>query len=73
MTEQQILKKFEELGYEISEEIRYCRPHMIIEKGYSIMITIDKYEKEYYTNLGFIPMKLHQLLHELFKCWGWIK
>lgn len=70
-TEEEVLKEFEELGYEISEEIRYCRPFMIIEKGYSIMISIDKKEKEYYTSLGYISLQLHKLLTKLFKAWGW--
>lgn len=75
MSEQQILKKFEELGYEVIEN---CQIRMKLKSGLST-IQISKIKKVYKKVIGqeqdnrgnFLTVQEHQLLHELFKCWGW--
>ena len=74
MTEQQILKKFEELGYEIKKEDTI----IVITNHITTTITINLTRKYYICTgndgLSFqcISLQEHQLLHELFKCWGWL-
>ena len=74
LAEQQILKKFEELGYEIKKEDTI----IVITNYITTTITINLTRK-YYICTGndglsfqYISFQEHQLLHELFKCWGWI-
>ena len=75
MTEQEILKKFKELGYEVFVIERHSIAlYKFIEKyneEYSIII--DLVNKCYYCECMevIIDMQIHQLLTELFKCWGW--
>ena len=74
MTEQEILKKFKELGYEVKniydDLILTC-----IEKN--TIIVIDKIRKTYFAREidvmahQLLDRKEHHLLTELFKCWGW--
>lgn len=76
MTEQEVLKKFEE-NFAIIINDDYCLK-MIDEWNH--ILAIDKSLKayEYYCKgepfecSTEIYLELHQLLHELFKCWGWI-
>lgn len=70
-TEQDILKDFEKLGYEVEVRSAFI---ILVDKrnGYEIRIWLN--DKEYsipveYTSIG---MSEHKLLHELFKCLGWI-
>ena len=75
MTEQEVLKKFEELGYKVKniydDLILTC-----IEKN--TIIGVDKIRKTYFARefdvkeYQLLDMQEHQLLTELFKCWGWI-
>ena len=75
-TEQEILKKFEELGYEVKniydDLILTC-----IEKN--TIIGVDKIRKTYFTRefdvkeYQLLDMQEHQLLTELFKCYKWIE
>ena len=73
LAEQQILKKFEELGYKYEEDSLYIS----LTKS-NREITIYKHNKEYdctrynIWKVSTITIQEHQLLHELFKCWGWI-
>lgn len=77
MTEQQILKKFEELGYEIEIYAKNNEIYLINEKV-ECKIVINKFEKTYYVRNFYtfecqmLLLQEHQLLHELFKCWGWL-
>ena len=68
MTEQQILKKFKELGYVFREHNHL----FIIESSiHKVRIWIDKQDKNYWAGMDEIDMKVHQLLNELFTVWGW--
>lgn len=76
-TEQQILKKFEELGYELKVSNNGYLIEFFNEDEMSV-IKISKKNKRYIKvdcvyYSGFVPISFqeHQLLHELFKCWGW--
>ena len=75
MTEQQILKKFEELGYEILYNFnRYIRlKDKKSFKAFTIRGKKRQYVCHHYQSMMalIITPKEHQLLHELFKCWGW--
>lgn len=77
MTEQEILKKFEELGYDwwhykdknVFELCKYDKTN-----GHLFFlgkIEIDLNDKEYWSDIYF-TMQEHQLLTELFKCYKWI-
>ena len=72
MTEQQILKKFEELGYRYDKCMDGCQ---FINDTTKEVIAIDKkrYAKcDMSANwTSFITLQEHQLLHELFTVWGW--
>ena len=73
-TEEEILKDFEKLEYEIQQNnkirlIMYC---------YDISIYIDKFEQTFgkedtlSNEANRFDMQEHKLLHELFTCWGWL-
>lgn len=83
-TEEEILKEFEALGYEIENhnEIIYLKKG----KYYIAINKEDKTYKPFYQDYKFdtdhqkivyyqpkdITLKEHKLLNELFECWGWI-
>ena len=82
MTKEEVLKKFEELGYEYRIPKEY--PHMIYlieddnEPRWVLTIMINTQSKKYWKHWGdlsceSITLQEHQLLHELFKCWGWFE
>lgn len=73
--EQEILNKFEELGYKvILDDEKY-----LVLKNYILSATfyIRKLTKEYHKYdesthcYEDVTFQEHQLLTELFKCWGW--
>ena len=73
-TEEEVLKDFEKLGYDIIENNDCC-----IKLNFNdCIIRISKYSKFYkcywkdsaYANV--IDMKEHKLLNELFSIWGWL-
>lgn len=76
--EQQILKKFEELGWKY-KFITDCGKKLYLHKStkeciYEIFIDLEK--EIYYSQNGHyfhfgITLEEHQLLHELFTVWGW--
>lgn len=73
-TEQDILKDFEKLGYEVIQNNNI----KIVLQNDDIEIYIYKSFKEYgkediFSNeANRFDMQEHKLLHELFTCWGWI-
>ena len=69
--EQKIFKELEELGYEIDQCIIMGLSQVCIENDW-LEIVIYKTDKTYRVWRGSVPMKIHQLLHRLFKIWGWI-
>ena len=69
--EQEIFKKFEELGYEVRQGKILGQSQVIIEDDW-LEIVIYKYEGTYRVWRGSVPIKIHQLLHKLFEIWGWI-
>lgn len=83
-TEQEILKDFEKLGYdiEIHKEILYLKKgkyYIAINKAnktYKAFYQGSKFDKDHEKIVYYRPkeMKLqeHKLLNELFECWGWI-
>jgi hypothetical protein len=82
MTEQEIIKKFEYFGYEIKPKKNY--PHMVylvidnedIECVLTIYINKESraYWKTYADNsFECFTLREHQLLTELFRCYGWIE
>ena len=67
-TEQEILKEFEKLGWEVTQN----------DNGFIILclsniarIVILKQAKNYHIN-GLSNMQEHKLLNELFECYGWL-
>ena len=71
MTKEEVLKKFEELEYKVTQEILWDDPTIVIDNNYNT-IKINLYTKEYYTSFGCIATKEHQLLTELFKALEWM-
>ena len=72
-TEQEILKDFEALGY----EIKVNKASMLyLTNDYDVTIHINKllkgYRRFYDNEKNYIPMQEHKLLNELFNCYGWI-
>lgn len=68
-SEEEILKDFEKLGYFIVEN---SNAFLKLELN-DFEIKIIKYAKKYCTSdWEYIDMQEHQLLHELFICYGWI-
>ncbi len=73
MTEQEVIKKFEELGYRVNKKNKYitlCKDTWIIFINPSNK-TYDCQELD--GKSCIIDMQEHQLLTELFKCWKWIE
>lgn len=72
-TLEEIIKKWEELGYEWSEYTKVI--HLDREKSSSETIIIRKEDLSYYKlandNLDHIDLKEHQLLTKTFKALGW--
>lgn len=75
-TEEEILKEFEELGYEVDNDdvalILSLQETLGTITKY-ITIFISKRRKLYITRSGSIGMEEHKLLSELFTVWGWIE
>lgn len=74
MSEKEVIKKFEELGYALS---RNERRHIIFMKG-TIILELYNYGSVFYTkkiktNYEPISFEEHQLLTELFKALGWVQ
>lgn len=73
--EQKILKKFEELGYEIERNTDISEIYLINKKA-DCKIVINKFNKCYYVREFYTPeyqtllLNEHQLLHRLFEIWG---
>ena len=73
-TEEEILKEFEKLGYEIQQNNKI---RLIMYWG-DIQIYIDKFEQTFgkedisYKEANRFDMQEHKLLNELFKCWEWL-
>lgn len=72
----EILEDFEKLGWVVMRNTPYVlelvKDNFIIEidktiKGYSAHFT--EFDNRYFT---YFEMEEHKLLHELFKCWGWL-
>lgn len=73
-TEEEVLKDFEKLGYDII----YNGQHYIKLNNNGYMMRISKMTKKYkcydeYSKLA-IPIEIeeHKLLTELFSIWGWL-
>ena len=75
-TEEEILKDFKKLGYKIHRDrynIFIYAPYIEIE----IDFDLKGYQKKRGISVGewtssFLTLEEHKLLHELFKCWGWL-
>ena len=76
-TEQEVLKKFEELGYSVfKNHLKISLFHKTedveiaiwLEKGNESYCKAEKNGAEY----EWITFQEHQLLTELFRCYGWI-
>ena len=74
-TEQDILKDFAKLGYSVILNKNF----VVYLRNLGCVMRIDRITKEYKlymesANDIAVPIKLkeHKLLHELFKCWGWL-
>ena len=81
MTEQEVIKKFEKLGYEYKKIKEYPDIIYLIndanEPKQLLSIKINTKVKKYlkvWGDLRIEPFTVeeHQLLTELFKCWEWI-
>lgn len=68
-TEEEILKDFEKLGYEIIENNSNWLELLLVDEN--LRIVIFKLDMTY-TSDDYLNMKEHKLLHELFLCWSWI-
>ena len=69
-TEEEILKDFEKLGYEVKKNYDgLCLFHIGGSK-----IDIIKSGRKYDASMGtgYMHMQEHKLLNELFTIWGWI-
>ena len=72
-TEEEILKEFEELGYDI-----FNAPGLLKLNINGLTIIVAKYTRCYECYCDedresyVIDMLEHKLLHELFECWGWL-
>ena len=81
MTEQEVFKKFEELGYKYRTKKDYPVMIYLVKDDdipkWVLSIKINTESKAYWKVWGDISiepitLKEHQLLTELFKCWEWI-
>lgn len=75
-TEEQVIKDFEKIGYKLTQVNEYL---IKLQKEWD-EILIDFKNKTYLKSYGTfdfdsvsITVEEHKLLHELFKCWGWIE
>ena len=75
-TEEQVIKDFEKIGYKLTQVNEYL---IKLQKEWD-GILIDFKNKTYLKSYGTfdfdsvsITVEEHKLLHELFKCWGWIE
>lgn len=73
-TEQDVLKDFEKLGYEIKVNNASM---LYLATNNDVVIHINKLFKGYrrfYDNeiSNYVTMQEHKLLNELFTIWGWI-
>ena len=80
-TEQDILKNFEALGYEVKNKNSKLTLFKWLShfSEYYEVIDINKYEKTYGKAIrkielkcGVFTMQEHKLLNELFTIWGWL-
>ena len=71
-TEQEILKDFEELGYEIRIEKDFIDMNGYDDISLFIDLENKTYSKSKYLQVEDITMQEHKLLNELFEVWGWI-
>lgn len=74
-TEQEILKKFEDLGWGFFRSEGFFGKTLTIEKAtleITIYINMKIYEITQKQIRDGLTMKEHQLLTELFKCYKWI-
>lgn len=75
ISEQEVFKEFEELGYVIIKYNWYTIRLICKELDTTIEIdTEDRWYESKYTDYDrpqCLTMKEHQLLHKLFKLWGW--
>lgn len=74
ITEQEVLKVFEEWGYHITTNDKYL---VIFDSEKQFII--DKEQKQYFVSNWNnehdrykITLQEHQLLHRLFAIWGWL-
>ena len=68
-TEEQVLKDFEKLGYEVKENSN----SLLALSMNDFKINIRKYAKKYsVSDWDYIDMQEHKLIHELFTIWGWL-
>jgi hypothetical protein len=80
-TEEEVLKDFEKLGYEVDNDEIALELYLHEEIGFiinNVEIFISKRKKRYIVrNLNdtsqSIGMEEHKLLNELFAIWGWIE
>lgn len=70
MNEKEILKEFENDGWEITKNDKFS--YVKIDHHDGNVIYIEKKSK-FYTAHGSITLKIHLLIHELLKVWGIIK
>ena len=85
--EEEILKEFENLGWHLTDGyVDFVLNKLIKEQGmfgeiyHHCYISINETNKTYsavdlhiFNTCRYeLSMKEHKLLHELFKCWGWL-
>ena len=72
--EQKIFNKLYEKGFTFSNSNGwlFIKKYSTQMQDCTIVISIDKYGKEYRTDDDFyISSEIHQLLHKLFELWWW--
>ena len=67
-TEQEILKDFEKLGWELTTNDYYG---FIFKNKRNEFLKIYNLSKTYRCECN-LSMQEHKLLNELFECWGWL-
>ena len=68
-TEQEILKDFSKIGWKVVTNNASCMVLFNLKKGARIFIYYKSKKISFFDKVDF---KVFKLLHELFKCWGWI-
>lgn len=68
-TEEEILKDFEKLGYEIIENNSNWLEMLLVDENLRMMIFKADMT---YTFDDYLDMQEHKLLNELFLCYGWL-